>query len=219
MAPRPEPPADETDPGDSDVPADGTAPDLPDPSGLPDQPEPEADDDARWADIVARLQADDPTGTGEQVHDHVVPGPAVTYPVAPHRADHRVVRPAREPRGPADVPDTDAGWTETGPGFGSGRDWDGTAQIDDAELAVDDREHFVPPDPGPVLGGDPLLTTAWLAVVGAPLLWLVVLIAWRTAPAVVLQASGIVFVLGLGLLLWRMPHRRDESDDDTGAVV
>ncbi len=207
MAPRPELPDDDTGPDDTDVPADGSAPE-------PSEPD-EEDDDARWADIVARLQADEPTGMGEQVHDHVVPGPAVTYPVAPHRADQRVVRPARDH---ADVPDDD-GWGDDRAAGRSGRDWDGTAQIDDAERAVDDHEHYVPPDPGPVLGGDPLLTTAWLAVVGMPILWLVVLIAWRGAPHVVLQASGVVFVLGLGLLLWRMPHRRDSSDDDTGAVV
>lgn len=206
MAPRPELPDDDTGPDDAAAPAGGTDPE-------PAEPEDE-DDDARWADIVARLQADDATGIGEQAHDPVVPGPAVTYPVATYRADQRVVRPARDP---ADVPDGDDGWGQEL--TGSGRDWDGTAQIEGAEREVDDHEHFVPPDPGPVLGGDPLLTTAWLAVVGMPILWLVVLIAWRGAPDVVLQASGIVFVLGLGLLLWRMPHRRDSSDDDTGAVV
>jgi hypothetical protein len=26
-------------------------------------------------------------------------------------------------------------------------------------------------------------------------------------------------VLGVGVLLWRMPNRRDPEDDDTGAIV
>jgi hypothetical protein len=63
---------------------------------------------------------------------------------------------------------------------------------------------------------------AWLAVGGIPLFWLVMVIAWRDAPRTVLLASGVVFLLGLGLLVWRMPHRREPGDDDPdddGAVV
>lgn len=125
----------------------------------------------------------------------IVPGP-----VGP-----RVVRPGR-----AEELDDDPG---------TGRDWDGTTQMDRAEREVDDLEHFVPPDPGPVLGGSPLLTAAWAAVVCMPVLWLVVAIAWRTAPRSLLQASGVVFVLAIGVLLWQMPHRRSPDDEDDGAVV
>lgn len=101
----------------------------------------------------------------------------------------------------------------------SGRDWDGTEQIDAAEQEVDDQEHFVPPEPPPVLGGDPLLTMAWFAVIGMPVLWLVVLIVWTSAPQVLVRASAVVFFAGLAVLFWRMPHRRDPDDHDTGAVV
>ena len=85
--------------------------------------------------------------------------------------------------------------------------------------AVEEAEnHFVPPDPGPVLGGDPLLTMAWSAVVGVPLLFMVVVIAWRDVPALVLQLAGVAFLAGIGLLLWRMPRDRDH-DAGPGAVV
>ena len=77
----------------------------------------------------------------------------------------------------------------------------------------------MPPDPGPVLGGDPLLTMAWFAAAGMPIFLLVVLVAWRDAPAALVQAARVVFVIGVAVLVWRMPHRRDPDDDDTGAVV
>lgn len=180
-------------------------PDEPD-DVTPEQPE---SDDEAWASLVARLEDVDPGPdedlspdvTGTSTEDRPTAGPHVTYPVAPWVSDPRVVRPAQ------------------GRGEPTGRDWDGTDQIDDAEARVDEAEHFVPPDPGPVLGGDPLLTMAWLAVTVPALLLLVVAVAWRSAPAAVLQAAGVVFVLGVGVLVWRMPHRRDPGDDDTGAVV
>jgi hypothetical protein len=210
-------------------------PDRPDPSPDGDEPDgpragrqhgPSGDrvTDEQWAAIVAELRGDtDQTGPAEppaaaaagQDDPRTSSGPAVTYPVAPWVTDRRVVRPAREPGTPAE-----AGSPDPGPPPPSGRDWDATEQIDDAERRVDEAEHFRPPDPGPVLGGDPLLTMAWLAVALMPVVWLVVLIFWRDAPSVVMQASVVTFVLGLVVLLWRMPHRRDtEHDDSDGAVV
>ncbi len=107
-----------------------------------------------------------------------------------------------------------APWVAAGP-----RDWDGTAQIGDAEQTVDALEDFVPPDPGPVMGNDPLVTMAWLAAVGIPALSLVLFLFWRTAPTVIFQAGGIVCLAGIAVLLWRMPARRDPEDHDSGAVV
>ncbi|MGY4642753.1 hypothetical protein [Cellulomonas sp. URHB0016] len=171
-------------------------------------------DDERWAAIVAQLgdladydgsEVEGPEDAGpvatpaDEPPSADVASPPLSFPVAPWVAEPRVVRPA---------PDEAM----------TGRDWDGTSQYDDAEAAVDAEEHFVPPDPGPVLGGDPLLTMAWFAAVGMPLFLLVVLVAWRSAPVALVQAAAIVFVLGIGVLVWRMPHRRD-PDDDSGAVV
>ena len=54
---------------------------------------------------------------------------------------------------------------------------------------------------------------------GIPIGLVVVLIFWRDAPTVLLQSAGVVFLLSCLLLVWRMPHHRDESDDGPGAVV
>jgi hypothetical protein len=166
--------------------------DVPDP--------PDRDDIAeRWAEIIADLGPLDPGAHADTPDPTPAPdegaGPAVTYPVAPWVSARPV---PREP---------------------SGRDWSGTADIEAAEAEVDDREHFVPPEPGPVLGGDPLLTMAWLGAAGVPIVLLVVLIVWRDAPVVLMQAAGVVFLLCCALLVWRMPHRRDDDDGGSGAVV
>ncbi len=187
------------------------------PDDAPRDPTADLTDDERWAAIVAELTA----GTDDEPHDPAdaepEPGPAgaqpVTFPVAPWVTGRRVVRPAHGTT-PDDPPELD----DAGP-RPSGRDWDGTGQTDAAEARVDAEEHFVAPDPGPVLGGDPLLTMAWFATIGMPLFLLVVLVGWRDAPSALVQAAGAVFVLGVGVLVWRMPHRRDDSDDDSGAVV
>jgi hypothetical protein len=157
--------------------------------------------DGSWAQIVAGLDDVD-AAADEWADDGRTASPASGAPGG------RVVRrarsePAPDPAGPEPT----------------GRDWDGTAQYDDAEAAVDDLEHFVPPDPGPVLGGDPLLTTAWALVVGALALFFVMLVVWTGPPGWLPPVTGAAFALGLGVLVWRMPHRRDGSDDDHGARV
>ncbi|WP_298456965.1 hypothetical protein [uncultured Cellulomonas sp.] len=193
----------------------------------PDRREPTGDEvAARWAEIVAdlgRLGTVDPRGdtdtdtdtetqTGSDGRDPVPdPGPG---------PDHRGAVDARDEGAGAAVTYPVAPWVSARPVERelTGRDWAGTDDIDAAESEIDDREHFVPPDPGPVFGGDPLLTMAWLGAAGIPIALLVVLVAWRDAPTVLLQAAGVVFVLSCALLVWRMPHRRDDGGGP-GAVV
>lgn len=160
-------------------------------SGEPDQ----AAVDARWAQIVAELADLDGSGAPGDPH------------ASPDDGRARTVRPASDGGLPAQPPEL------------TGRDWDGTAQQEAAEEAVDAEEHFVPPDPGPVLGGDPLLTLAWGATIGVPLLFFVLLLVWPDAPGWLLGGAGAVLAAGVAVLVWRMPHRRDEDDDDSGAVV
>ncbi|MEZ0447815.1 hypothetical protein [Cellulomonas sp. ICMP 17802] len=202
MAPRPDEPDDGVQPAGADVPP-SSSDGAPDDAGTTDE--------EAWAAIVAQLSDLDgydgepeTTDSPDEPPAQATPAAGLAFPVAPWVADRRVVRPAQEPTGQAEL---------------SGRDWDGTSQYDEAEAGADDREHFVPPDPGPVLGGDPLLTMAWFAAAGMPIFLLVVLVAWRNAPAALVQAAAVVFVIGVGVLVWRMPHRRDPDDDDTGAVV
>lgn len=157
----------------------------------PADPPSQASDDEVWASLVARLSD---VGT------------------EPPEAAPRVVRPTTPE--PSPQPPQEAVPAEL-----VGRDWDGTAQYDAAEAEADELEHFVPGDPGPVLGGDPLLTLAWSAAVGAPLFLLLVVILWRDAPALLVQVSLGLFVVAVAVLVWRMPSRRDRTDGDDGAVV
>ena len=100
----------------------------------------------------------------------------------------------------------------------SGRDWDGTDQIDAAEEAVDEQEHFVPPDPGPVLSSDPLRILTWVVAIGVPVLYLVLLVAWHNPPGWLAPVATGLLLAAIGVLVWRMPHRRDH-DSDSGAIV
>uniref|UniRef100_UPI00196A9BB1 hypothetical protein n=1 Tax=Cellulomonas endophytica TaxID=2494735 RepID=UPI00196A9BB1 len=147
------------------------------------------------------------------------------------RGEGRTVRPARRSGAPgSDAAGAGAEDEPVPPGGPSapggpratgatGRDWDATSQYDEAEARVDAQESFVPPDPGPVLGGDPLRTAAWTAVVVCPLVVLVALVVGPSVPRTLVQASGIVLLLAVAVLVWRMPHRRDPDDRDDGAVV
>jgi len=215
MPPRPEgpsgPPADDDgarapDEGiepldDAHQPQDDDAAGTPDESIEPQHDGPGLGDDERWAQIVDQLRDVDGAGDGWTVGPNARP--------APRRQPGRVVRAAQPP---ADTP-------PGGPPAAGGRDWDGTAQYDEAEDAVDALEHFVPPDPAPVLGGNPLLTLAWALVVGVPALYVVMLVAWKHPPGWLAPVAGVAFLAGLAVLLWHMPHRRDDADDDSGAVV
>lgn len=152
-------------------------------------PAPPGDDEV-WASIVARLS--DVDGGND---------PALLDALGVERED---------------APDPDA--PATGHAL-TGRDWDGTSQYDAAEDDVDELEHFEPQDPGPIAtGNDPLLTLAWGAAVGAPLFLLVVVTLWRDAPSLLVRAAAVLFVVGVGVLVWRMPQHREPTDGD-GAVV
>jgi hypothetical protein len=220
----PEPPApDAAAPGDRPGAPAGPAPESPetdaagtDDAGTdgagtadagPGDPAP-VDVDAQWASIVAGLE--DLSGLGP---DDARRDPDDTAP--PRDASSGGAStvgpgavPGRDPLGSVPV----APWVRsTGP-----RDWPATPEVEALEEA---ESHFVPPDPPLVLGRDPLLTMAWALVVGVPVLLLVLLVVARPFPVVVAQVGGAAFLAGLAVLLWRMPHRRDEDDAGPGAVV
>ncbi len=156
-------------------------------------PEPLADTDveARWAAIVDQL--------GEVVAPDDVPrasdgvGPRLVVPVTPETQTR--------PAGP--------------------RDWPTTPEI---EALEEDESHFTPPEPEPVLSHDPLLTLAWTLAVGVPVLTVLGVIVRSLVPTLALPSwlgplAGGLFVAGVAVLVWRMPHRRDPEDRDPGAVV
>jgi len=96
------------------------------------------------------------------------------------------------------------------------RDWDAGDEPADGD---DVEGGFVPPDPGPVLGGDPLLTMAWAGVIAVPLVLVASTVLNYAVPTWLFVAIGAVFVAGVGVLVSRLPSHRPTDDDDNGAVV
>lgn len=86
-------------------------------------------------------------------------------------------------------------------------------------LEDDDEPGFAPPEPPALTGSDPLLTTGWIGVVAPVALVFVYLMLWRNMPPALLLTAGVVFVLSVGILIWRLPAHRDPHDHDDGAVV
>ncbi|MBL0886578.1 hypothetical protein [Myceligenerans indicum] len=174
--------------------------------------------DARFADLVASLGDLGTSATGPATRTSLpdASDPRITPKGAgdPHEAG--------DDPGPT-APAGDAGSPTAPPARASGpRDWPVTPEVEALEEA---ESHFTPPEPEPLLSDkDPLLTMAWIAVAGIPVLALLSVIAVAAIPALhipalVGQVALGLFVAGLGVLLWRMPHHRDPEDDDPGAVV
>jgi hypothetical protein len=114
----------------------------------------------------------------------------------------------------AEIESDDEGW---GPPAGGGpelppgpRDW--------AEPA--EEEHFIPPDPGPVTeGADPLLVMAWVGL-GIGLIGLAAFYVLHMRWDPLIPKALVALVAGcVAAMVWRMPHRRDPDDPDTGARV
>lgn len=176
-----------------------------------DTPRELGDDDvaSRWADIVATLgdmdapRADAEAGGGEK--------PAESSQTS---------RPGDEADA-AGLPDAEPG-TESRVILPAGpRDWPLSPE---AEALEEAEAHFTPPEPPPLMSRDPLLTMAWSFVVGVPVLAVIGVIVAAAVPAIAIpplvgQIGVGLFVAGLGVLIWRMPHQRDPDDDGPGAVV
>jgi hypothetical protein len=179
-------------PGEPDDPGRPDVPEQPEPDALPD---PEVEE--RWAEIVSRLgpaYGGVPGGGADGRPDPIATDPRGW--VAPEVDEH------------FEPPDDDPGARAQLVAGSDPRGWT-PDEVD---------EHFEPPDPGPVFGGDPLLTMAWIAVVVPPILLMVSVLAWRDMPSLALRVAGVAFLVGIGVLFWRMPASRDE-DDGPGAVV
>ena len=209
--------ASNTDDRDDDVPGD-----------IPgDTPRELGDDDvaSRWADIVATLgdmdvsRADGTSADPEEPAESSQTSRPDAESGAADRAD-----------GSADTSVDDRaddradGEQASGPRVilpAGPRDWPLSPE---SEALEEEESHFTPPVPPPLLSRDPLLTMAWSFVVGVPTLALVGMVVSAAMPAVAIpplvgQIGVGLFVAGLGVLIWRMPHQRDPDDDGPGAVV
>jgi hypothetical protein len=198
-----------------------------------DTPRELGDDDvaSRWADIVATLGDMDVTRTDGGAADPEKPGESSQTSRrddesdADDRAEDRASDRAEDRAGDragtrSDELDEPAAESRVilpaGP-----RDW---PLSPDAEALEEAESHFTPPEPPALLSRDPLLTMAWSFVVGIPSLAVIGMIVSAAVPAVVIpplvgQIGVGLFVAGLGVLIWRMPHQRDPDDDGPGAVV
>lgn len=226
----PAPPADRSEDAARDPDARPAAP-----YGTPDEL-PDETVDARFADLVAslgelgtdssgaaRTALPDPADRREGLRPSG-PGWSGTFPAGDDTRDDTQDDDGDDDAGRRARPADDAG---TGsPAFAprpSGpRDWPVTPEVEALEEA---EGHYAPPEPEPLLSDkDPLLTMAWFAVSGIPILALISVIVVAAIPElmpppVVGQVAVGLFLAGLGVLLWRMPHRRDPEDNDPGAVV
>ncbi|MEU4388846.1 hypothetical protein [Promicromonospora sp. NPDC023805] len=187
-----------------------------------DTPRELGDDDvaSRWADIVATLgdlgasradgAADDPEKPAESSQTSRPDDESTADDGVGDRIEGRAGDRSDEPVAGSRV------ILPAGP-----RDWPLTPEIEALEEA---ESHFTPPEPPPLMSRDPLLTMAWSFVVGVPLLALVGMIVSAAMSSVSIpplagQIGLGLFVTGLGVLIWRMPHQRDPDDDGPGAVV
>lgn len=148
-------------------------------------------DDAEWERIVSSLRGPDTTGSTEWPD-------ASADNAGEDEPDNQ--RASEEPEEPVVI-------------------WRGSEADIDAELerAVPD-EHFVPPEPPPLPRADAITWAAWLGVVGAPLM-LLLLTALGVSSGLLATVLVAAFVAGIAVLVTRMRTQRDPYDPDDGAVV
>jgi hypothetical protein len=168
------------------------------PSGSSDV-EPQLDEDAVWAEIVANYG--ERPQMGSSVADSDFPEPP--------SSDPEVGRP-----GPVVEP------VETRPRNIFDRSYLESSTELSSEATWDDEGHFVPPPPPPLPTLEPRRKLAWIGMFGAPtVMLLAVVFGWQLPGWVGTLLVGS-FVGGFVYLVATMPRRRpgDWSGDD-GAVV
>ncbi|MGK5729875.1 hypothetical protein [Streptomyces sp. URMC 124] len=178
------------------------------------------DEDAAWAELVAAYgeQPDPATGRWPATGDDIPAGdgkdapeeeaPAKGAPSSPEPS------PARE--------EPPGSFIVYAPGVGP-RDWSSPeapeAGAENAEDG-DDEGHFVPPEPPPLPTGDVTARFAWIAVLGGPLLLLIMVLLQQPLTWWVTTIGVGGFLGGFATLVLRMKDGDDEDDDPgRGAVV
>ncbi|MFJ8672947.1 hypothetical protein [Streptomyces sp. NPDC093589] len=209
----------------------------------PRDPRDPLDEEAAWAEIVAGYgeqpqfpalddETDATSGTGG-TGDGLRPATAAAAPAKESGAEtEKAPEPGAE-AGPAG--DDDAAANDTGtagpagpakpggfvvyaPGVGP-RSWTPSEPSDD-DFDESDEGHFTPPEPPPLPRPDVTTKFAWLAVLGGPLLLMVLVLFQQPVTwwSTLLGIGG--FLGGFATLVGRM--KRDDEDDDMpggGAVV
>ncbi|GAA2724997.1 MULTISPECIES: hypothetical protein [Streptomyces] len=185
------------------------------------------DEDRAWAELVAAYGEqpdpekglwpatggdDEPTTTGSGHRT------AERTEEAGPTADRSPEDPGTTPAAPA-APPTDSGPTVRAAASPGPRDW---SPADPAQKAgdADDEGHFVPPEPPPLPTGDTTSRFAWIAVLGGPLLLLVMVLLRQELTWWITTLGVGGFLGGFATLVLRMKDGDDEDDDPgRGAVV
>ncbi|GAB3286630.1 hypothetical protein GCM10027449_33540 [Sinomonas notoginsengisoli] len=186
------------------------------------RPDPAADDDA-WRDLVARLGGGPVDGDGS--------GPAPRELSAAERASGAGPGRGRGPRhGPArpdpadsarggDHEDDAAGFSQFDPLGLAGQRPEARARGPVGEESDSLPGDFVPEEPEPVLAGaDPVTVLAWCGALGGPVALLVFALVWRTVPGYIIVLLVSAFIAGVGTLIMRLPHNKDDDGDDGARV-
>ena len=86
-----------------------------------------------------------------------------------------------------------------------------------ARQVPEDEGHFSPPPPPPIERPEPRRLVAWIALFGAPILGLVLLISPLALPPELGYLLFVSFVGGFGYLVWTMGGRGNDGGWDDGA--
>lgn len=184
-----------------------------------------SEDDAAWEAIVAALGPLQPTDDDEDPPSAIEGNQPRGASAPTDRGDLTDSAANADIADGFDVPEGDgfdseyperapAGWREAAP-------LDPFARIELAYEDDDDEDDpydaFVPPDPGPIFSGDPLLTLAWVCIVGSPIGLFLITLFWRSAPQLLAVGLIVAFLASAAVLLWRMPSERE--DQHGGPVI
>ncbi|WP_043263984.1 hypothetical protein [Streptomyces sp. CT34] len=200
----------------------------------PRDPRDPLDEEAAWAEIVAGYgeqpefpdpdgardggRAADPAGRDGDGDDAA--GRQPDTPSADGRPDDDTAD-DDAPRSPGSPgpPSRPGGFVVFAPGVGP-RDWSAAEPSDD-DFDATDEGHFTPPEPPPLPTPDVTTKFAWIAVLGGPLLLVVMVLLQQPVTwwITVLGIGG--FLGGFATLVARMKNDREDDDDlpGGGAVV
>lgn len=192
-------------------------PDRPD-DGAPQDRDRGLDVDAMFAEIVAHFHepgAGRATEPGDAPRDTTPEAPAPVdragkdepEPPAPPAASEETAAPPAAKEPPTSRPRPGSvlpqGWNDP---LDTGATWD-------------DEGHFVPPTPPPLPAMDPRRKAAWAALVGCPLLVLVLYVFGLHPAGWVTATLALGFIGGFVYLVATMGSGQDRWPGDDGAVV
>ncbi|MEU4211424.1 hypothetical protein AB0F13_15740 [Streptomyces sp. NPDC026206] len=183
------------------------------------------DEDRAWAELVAAYgeQPDPDKGRWPATSD-IADSPAAPPEGEPATAADDENAPGSPAKAGPDAasaapppPERPGSFIVYAPGVGPR---DGNA-ADAADEEAPEEGHFVPPEPPPLPTGDVTSRFAWIAVLGGPLLLLIMVLLRQELTWWITTLGVGGFLGGFATLVLRMKDGDDEDDDDPGrgAVV